>query len=279
VQTAARWLQEAAAAFRTPGQATFLPACLADLATARAIGGAIDAAEQALAELEDLPSRGPSFLLQLGTARTWVVAAHGETRKAWGIALDLAHRAEEQGQHAIAVAALHDVARLGNVRDAATGIARVAANVEGPFATACAAHVEALATGKGRHLEQAAQSFEAIGADLLAAEASAEAASAHRSDGRTASVSACSARASRLLTPCEGARTPALATLSMPLLTPREREIVALLTAGLTSAEAARRLVLSVRTVENHVQNVYGKLGVSSRSELRSVLSGPKEAA
>jgi DNA-binding NarL/FixJ family response regulator len=65
----------------------------------------------------------------------------------------------------------------------------------------------------------------------------------------------------------------------MPTLTPREREIAALLTAGVTSPEAARRLVLSVRTVENHAHNIYGKLGVSSRSELRSVLLGPKEAA
>ncbi len=36
--------------------------------------------------------------------------------------------------------------------------------------------------------------------------------------------------------------------------------------------EIAAKLVLSVRTVDNHLQNVYSKLGVSSRDELVSVL-------
>src|SRR5437879_6022883 len=41
---------------------------------------------------------------------------------------------------------------------------------------------------------------------------------------------------------------------------------------GLASAEIARRLVLSTRTVENHLQRVNDKLGVASRSELRPLL-------
>ena len=41
---------------------------------------------------------------------------------------------------------------------------------------------------------------------------------------------------------------------------------------GLTSPEIAERLVLSVRTVENHLQRGYDKLGVANRSELGLVL-------
>ena len=49
-------------------------------------------------------------------------------------------------------------------------------------------------------------------------------------------------------------------------LTPREHEILDLLTAGLTNREIAQRLVLSARTVETHVARITGKLGVSSRA-------------
>ena len=38
--------------------------------------------------------------------------------------------------------------------------------------------------------------------------------------------------------------------------------------AGSSSREIAAKLVLSVRTVDNHLQNVYSKLGVTSRDEL-----------
>ena len=40
----------------------------------------------------------------------------------------------------------------------------------------------------------------------------------------------------------------------------------------LTSTEIAQRLVLSLRTVENHLQRCYAKLGIANRSELRLVL-------
>ena len=49
-------------------------------------------------------------------------------------------------------------------------------------------------------------------------------------------------------------------------LTPREREILGLLSEGLTNKEMAARLVVSPRTVETHVERVLGKLGVASRS-------------
>jgi DNA-binding CsgD family transcriptional regulator len=57
-------------------------------------------------------------------------------------------------------------------------------------------------------------------------------------------------------------------------LTRREREVAGLAAAGASSREIAARLVLSVRTVDNHLQNVYGKLGVTSRDELARVLRG-----
>jgi len=52
-----------------------------------------------------------------------------------------------------------------------------------------------------------------------------------------------------------------------PRLTPREREVVTLLAAGLTNRQIAERLVVGNRTVEMHVSNVLAKLGITSRAQ------------
>jgi DNA-binding NarL/FixJ family response regulator len=49
-------------------------------------------------------------------------------------------------------------------------------------------------------------------------------------------------------------------------LTPREMEVLALLAAGRSSKEIARRLVISPRTVSTHVQHILAKLDVSNRA-------------
>jgi DNA-binding NarL/FixJ family response regulator len=51
-------------------------------------------------------------------------------------------------------------------------------------------------------------------------------------------------------------------------LTPREREVLRLLARGYTYKEIARRLEVSVKTVETHVSSVLRKLQLSSRHEL-----------
>ena len=72
---------------------------------------------------------------------------------------------------------------------------------------------------------------------------------------------------------CEGARTPALALMTATPLTRREREIAVLAARGLTNKEIASSLVISVRTVDNHLSNAYAKLGIATRGELALVLT------
>ncbi len=50
-------------------------------------------------------------------------------------------------------------------------------------------------------------------------------------------------------------------------LTDREKEVLTLLAQGLTNKDIAQTLILSVRTVEAHLRNIYGKLHVTSRTE------------
>jgi LuxR family transcriptional regulator, maltose regulon positive regulatory protein len=50
------------------------------------------------------------------------------------------------------------------------------------------------------------------------------------------------------------------------LLTPRELEVLRLVSEGLTDGAIAARLVLSKHTVHRHLQNAYARLGCSSRA-------------
>jgi NarL family two-component system response regulator LiaR len=50
-------------------------------------------------------------------------------------------------------------------------------------------------------------------------------------------------------------------------LTEREREVLALLAAGLSNVEIGRRLMVSVSTVKYHLRGIYSKLGAANRAE------------
>ncbi|MFD5329297.1 LuxR C-terminal-related transcriptional regulator [Streptomyces sp. NPDC127092] len=182
--------------------------------------------------------------------------------------------------------ALHDAVRLGAAGPAAesaagsrTGsvadrLAELAGCCQGEFVVVAAAHAAAAAGGDGAALVRVAGEFERLGFVLLAAEASAQAAAAFEASGRQASARSATTRAWVAASACEGAITPALARLSAPQLTDRELEI-ARLAADASNKEIACRLVLSVRTVENHLHAAYTKLGVTSRVELKQVLRPP----
>lgn len=60
---------------------------------------------------------------------------------------------------------------------------------------------------------------------------------------------------------------PGTGLAPFPELTDREREVLDLVAQGLTNAEIARRLVVSDKTVRNHVSNVFAKLHVAGRAE------------
>ncbi len=51
-------------------------------------------------------------------------------------------------------------------------------------------------------------------------------------------------------------------------LTPREREVAALLADGLSNGEIARRLYISTKTASVHVSNILAKLDMTSRTEV-----------
>ena len=52
------------------------------------------------------------------------------------------------------------------------------------------------------------------------------------------------------------------------MLTPRQRDVVALITRGLSNRQIAERLVISERTADRHVSNILETLGLSSRAQV-----------
>ncbi len=67
-----------------------------------------------------------------------------------------------------------------------------------------------------------------------------------------------------------GSQTPAAPSRAFPPvepLTERERAVLRLLVAGLSNSAMAQKLVITVGTVKRHVNSIYTKLGVNSRTQ------------
>jgi DNA-binding CsgD family transcriptional regulator len=111
-------------------------------------------------------------------------------------------------------------------------------------------------------LEDASDLFDAAGAHYDAALARLELASVLRVLGRDGPAAKAEARAGKALEQL-GARRP---KARVGGLSAREAEVLRLVARGLGNADIARELVLSVRTVERHVANVYLKIGASGRT-------------
>ena len=59
----------------------------------------------------------------------------------------------------------------------------------------------------------------------------------------------------------------------LSVLTPAERRVAVLLTEGNTYKQIAEELVVSYHTVKKHVENIYSKLGISSRYQLYELMA------
>jgi DNA-binding NarL/FixJ family response regulator len=88
-----------------------------------------------------------------------------------------------------------------------------------------------------------------------------------------AAIEGLAARARIPLVPVEAA-VPVAAEPAVPDpfgLTPREREVLALVSTGRTNRQIADELFISESTAGVHVSNILGKLGVATRTEAAGV--------
>ena len=70
----------------------------------------------------------------------------------------------------------------------------------------------------------------------------------------------------------------AAATQPLPI-TDREREISAMVSAGMSNREIADRLSVSVRTVDGHLYRIYAKLDIQSRDQLARLIRPAESGA
>ena len=272
---AAKFFREGAAVNRELADLAPLRWCLGGLVLSEAMSGNTAAAREAESELSSIP---PHWMVALDLhlvdrCRGWLLIASGQLTAARASLKEAADRARATEQYVAEGVLLHDIARLGDAKPVSPRLSELTELVIGDLVQALAEDAVARAVGSPPALEAAAKSFEAIGAVLLAAETAHAAAGAYHAAGRPRQASALSRECGRLLRLCGAERSPLVVTVEAAVsLTKRELEIAMLAVSGRSSKEIADRLVVSVRTVDNHLQRVYSKLGVSNRVALEGAL-------
>ncbi|RBY76747.1 helix-turn-helix transcriptional regulator [Geodermatophilus sp. TF02-6] len=277
VRGAVRWLVEARAGLRRADPLGLLQLCCAQLAVARSLLGDRAAARQLVAELDDpLDTALPAYTPFVLFARAVVTGAEGHTVEATRLSREAARSAADQGQVATEAFILHATYRFGRPRHAADRLRVLARRLESTFVTDLADHVAAVAAEAGDDLDLLSRHFEEAGLLLTAADAAAEAAAAHERRGARRPAATAMTRAVTLARECGLSGSPSLGALLPPSLTAREEEVARLASCGLSNMQIADRLVVSVRTVEAHLSHIYGKLGITGRSELSDALVDPR---
>jgi DNA-binding CsgD family transcriptional regulator len=224
----------------------------------------------------------PNQLPHLRWAEAWTAVADGEPARGWPIVLDVA--AELASPSDVAFVG-YEALRMGApASSVAPLLADADARSDGPLITAAAAHALGSLGGDGAMLLDAADQFETIGALRYACEAAADAARSFLAEGQEGSARRAAAHSRRLFAEDEGGRLPSVDGLAgaPTVLSAREAELAALAAQGLSNAEIAARLVLSVRTVETYLYRAMQKLGLTDRRDLASVVgsaSAPRRIA
>jgi DNA-binding CsgD family transcriptional regulator len=274
--SAARYAEDALARLAFMDPRRLAAACEATRAEATAQAGHVQEARAALERAEILQQRGPAGRLSaeaIEQARIAVLAVEGDLAGAQRAALVAAGGAGE----ALATEAelLHLYVRVGgDPVDVVERLGEIAGATDAGLTSLLARHADAAAGQRPQELEQVATDFERFGLAVYAAESVAQAAVVHGRHGRDDARRRAEARAARLAHGVGARGLVLVQSLHQPSLTRREREVATLVARGLSNAEVADRLSLSVRTVESHIYRASTKLGVRDRRALVALLAG-----
>ncbi|MGW5669952.1 LuxR C-terminal-related transcriptional regulator [Micromonospora sp. NPDC003776] len=256
----------------------------AERAQAAAWRGDATHAAEAMAEADRTHAPGMAVLYPwLEQARGAVYAGAGDLPAATKHLCALADRLREDGFAGHELLVLLDLVRLGQAgapvgptctdasrRTVAQRLAELSERIDGILPPLIARYARAAVDCSPAELLAVADGFAARDLVVYAAEAAATALH-HAGRARGAATGPAREQLAELLGRCDEVSTPALRLLR-PALSEREWQVARLAAEGATSRAIAERLYLSSRTVENHLQRVYSKLGVTGRAELRAAL-------
>jgi DNA-binding CsgD family transcriptional regulator len=241
------------------------------MALSAAYSGELALADEAVHAVEQLsPNPSVSVDGDLWQARSVIALLRGDIPGAVAIARDGIALSRERAMpydEAMGWFALTQCGFAAEAVDRATELGEQL----GGLAEIYALHTRGRARRDRSLLEQSAERFAAAGATAVAAAAAGDAARAARHEGDDREATRWARRAAQLAsevqTRHELMHVPERAPLSR-----REREVAEMAARGLTSRAIAEQLFLSTRTVENHVAQVFAKLGINSRDELPGAL-------
>ena len=275
---ASRFLAEAERLWASVDVLGFATWCGAGLARAQVELGAADEAADTLARVHHYVRPGMTLNEHLvHIADAWLANARGERAAAAEALMGALERTTAGEQWTNLAETWHEATRLDllDLLPPTTGWQRP----QGALAATRFDMVAARGAADGTALEEASRAFDKMGAPLYAAEAAAAAASAYRKAGNVKDATRLDGTAGALL--AKVATVAKVSNIATPLLagrsssgplSAREREIAGLAALGLSNRQIADRLIVSERTVENHLYRVFIKLGVDGRDELAGVL-------
>ena len=272
-RTAERWFREGAAVARDHIAGDHLRWCLGGVALSLAMVGDVAGARPALDEARSIGGLARLHDVDLDLAAAWIDAVSGDLTGSVERLLATAPRWAALGCHGSEARVLQACVSLDAAHLVVDRLEAIADELESPVVRCTVRQARAVVDRDVDGLEAIAVELVELGARFAAAEAFGQAAAVARRAGRSQRATGLGRRARELADQCEGATNPTLFDpVELSPLTRREREIALLAAGGLRSRDIAEQLNLSSRTVENHLHNVFTKLGIGDRADLAAAL-------
>ncbi|MHA7294476.1 LuxR C-terminal-related transcriptional regulator [Arthrobacter sp. HLT1-21] len=248
----------------------FLSLAEAATAYAYALSGDAHLSMSHLAEV-DLDSRRYDWHTSRAT-RYFAVLASTATRDPLDAAQEMLHLADEDragGNLGHELFFLCQAVQLG-LTEVAERLATSGMDNQGAYARICALYGKGVASGDTAQILKAATLAAGVGNRRLASDAAGLV--QRLTIGNPGEGERRAAVAADGVLRAVGRGSGELRQRVLDKLTERERSIASLVAEGSSNRDIASLLTLSIRTVEGHMYQVYAKLGVSNRSQLKMIL-------